>query len=59
MTQHRQYDLTREHWIETKEANETMILSCKLKTIMAKAMIELCNKKIAEFPKPLNKAPLK
>ena len=43
-------ELTKAHWMDSKEANQGLILECKMKSEMAKAMIELCEKKIAEFP---------
>ena len=51
-------ELTRGHWIETKNLNEALILQNQIQTEMAKNIIELCDKKIAEFPEPEPKIPL-
>ena len=45
--------LTKQHWIESKVANEQLILKHELQTKMAREMIKLCDREIAKFPETL------
>ena len=42
--------ILKQHWEQTLLDNQNMILNSTITIQMAKAVIELCNKKIAEFP---------
>ena len=47
-------EILKEHWIDSKLTNENLIIQNKIQIEMAKEVIKLCEKKIAEFPKDLN-----
>ena len=47
--------ILKEHWEKTKLDNENVILNSLITIEMAKSVIKLCDEKIAEFPKDLNK----
>jgi len=40
----------REHWEQSKLTNENLIIQNTIQIEMAKNVIKLCDKKIAEFP---------
>jgi hypothetical protein len=43
-------EILKQHWITSKETNELMIVQNLIQIEMAKEVIKLCEKKIAEFP---------
>jgi len=43
-------ELKKEHWEKAKLDNENLILQCKMQTEMAELILEMVDKKIAEFP---------
>ncbi len=45
------YEPKKQHWIESKQVNENLITQNLVQIEMAKEVIALCDKKIAEFPK--------
>ncbi len=48
-------DLTKQDWERSKSDNEFLIVNNKMQIEMAKEVIKLCDKKIAEFPIELEK----
>ena len=43
-------EILKQHWVTSKETNELMIVQNLIQIEMAKEVIKLCEKKIAEFP---------
>jgi len=43
-------DLTKQDWLTNRFNNETLIKTNLVQIMMAKEIIALCDKKIAEFP---------